>query len=264
MSTADAAYDSAAFDELEKVLLLVAKDGSKLTELWEQAPASAGATGSERTLAAIRTVCQQQHPLLSSKDCAELAYQQQGSQDGTDNAETCVVAPKDFPKLLLNLLYFNKLFACFQQQDGPGDRVLDAEEFAAGVDRLGMQLGEDATSESTFSDLAEQSDGAVRFEALCAWYSQQVQACVLPSHETGVADGALQLVAALAKSGKTSVDLVQRKSTQAWGAPKKKDSGDGGQLVGCLLSRFSHPTVNHTHALTSPYTPYTHTSAIAT
>ena len=49
------------------------------------------------------------------------------------------VEPKEFPQLLANLFYFNKLFQCFEQVDADDDRRIDEKEFIAGLDKLGMR-----------------------------------------------------------------------------------------------------------------------------
>merc|ERR1719272_671323 len=90
------------------------------------------------SLAEIDKLMVQDYPLLNHKPALMRAYKQTCLKEGGDG--DAWVEPNEFPQLLLNLFYFNKLFQCFEQVDTDDDRRLDLKEFIKGLGMLGMNL----------------------------------------------------------------------------------------------------------------------------
>ena len=92
------------------------------------------------SLAEIDLVVVARYPLLNNKPALMRAYKQTCLADGGDG--DAWVEPKEFPMLLVNLFYFNKMFRLFADLDSDGDRRLDRAEFNRGLRFLDLDLSE--------------------------------------------------------------------------------------------------------------------------
>merc|ERR1712166_385890 len=90
-----------------------------------------------------------------------------GGGDGDD-----WVAPKEFPALICNLFYFNKLFKALKQVDADNDRRLDFAEFKAGLDLIGMNI-DDVEAREEFDQMDSNEGGIVLFDEFCVWYTKK-------------------------------------------------------------------------------------------
>merc|ERR1711998_435334 len=160
--------DMSAFDALEAEVMMVAKDPAKCEELWDLMDFNDNQIVS---LAEIDKLMVERYPLLNHKPALMRAYKQTCLKDGGDGYAW--VEPKEFPQLLANLFYFNKLFQCFEQVDTDDDRRIDEKEFIAGLDKLGFDLkGESA--KDAFDEMDSNDGGIVLFDEFCVWYTKQV------------------------------------------------------------------------------------------
>ena len=103
------------------------------------------------------------------------AYKQTTLRDGDGDA---FVERVEFPALLRNLLYFNKLFSVFEDVDTDHDRRLSLEEFQHGCGRLGLHLSPNE-AEKVFGKMDSNHGGKVLFDEFCAWVAQN--ACPIHS-----------------------------------------------------------------------------------
>jgi hypothetical protein len=101
-------YVSTTFDALEIHIMSIARDDNALEELWEAVDVN---DNGKVSLAEIDKEVSSSFPLLNSKPALMRAYQQTRLKDGGDGDEW--VQLHEFPQLLVNILYFNKLFQCF-------------------------------------------------------------------------------------------------------------------------------------------------------
>ena len=156
------------FDALETEFVGIAKDPTKLRVLW----ARIDSNGNKKiSLAEIDKVMVHRYPLLNNKPALMRAYKQTCLKDGGDG--DAWIDPPEFPMLLLNLFYFNKLFRLFDDVDVDDDRRLDMKEFEAGVSLLGLGLDSvDAAAE--FARVDENGSGHILFDEFCVWYTGKV------------------------------------------------------------------------------------------
>merc|ERR1712086_260937 len=145
------------------------------------------------SLAEIDKLMVQRYPLLNHKPALMRAYKQTCLKEGGDG--DAWVEPGEFPQLLLNLFYFNKLYQCFEQVDDDNDRRLDLKEFIAGLDRLGMSMS-DKKAQAEFEDMDTNDGGIVLFDEFCIRYTKKV------SPEREIVDSTSQFVDARKKKRK--------------------------------------------------------------
>eukprot|EP00035_Acanthoeca_spectabilis_P014566 m.280415 g.280415 ORF g.280415 m.280415 type:complete len:1069 (+) comp16169_c0_seq2:336-3542(+) len=159
-------FDSSKFDDLERNLLSLALDTEALERLWDEIDVN----GNDKvSLAEIDKRVVAKYPLLNNKPALMRAYQQTTLKDGDGDAW---VEPKEFPQLLVNLFYFNKLFQCFDVIDKDDDRRLNLAEFKASLADLGMSLSYSET-ETEFNAMDANGGGVVLFDEFCVWFTKK-------------------------------------------------------------------------------------------
>merc|ERR1712166_1076093 len=161
-------YSSKDFDELAKKIMAIAKDPAELAKLWDLMDFNDNQIVS---LAEIDKLMVQDYPLLNHKPALMRAYKQTCLKEGGDG--DAWVEPGEFPQLLLNLFYFNKLFQCFEQVDTDDDRRMDEEEFIKGLGMLGMNLSE-KDAKADFDEMDSNDGGIVLFDEFCIWFTKKV------------------------------------------------------------------------------------------
>ena len=109
------------------------------------------------------------YPVLNSKPALMRAFKKTTLKDGDGDAW---VERKEFPALLRNLLYFNKLHAAFAAMDKGDDGRMDLAEFKAGLLHVGMSLG-DAEAEAEFAAMDVNGGGQILFDEFCMWAAQR-------------------------------------------------------------------------------------------
>ena len=110
--------------------------------------------------------------MLNHKPALMRAYKQTCLKDGGDG--DAWVEPPEFPMLLLNLFYFNKLFQLFDDVDADDDRRLDLAEFREGLGLLGFDLSP-ADAEAEFAAMDGDGGGKILFDEFCVWYTGKVR-----------------------------------------------------------------------------------------
>lgn len=83
-----------------------------------------------------------------------------------------ICSSPEFPALLRNLFYFNKLFAAFDGIDQDDDRRIDFNEFTQGLNFVGLNLPQDE-AEVEFDKLDRNGGGVVLFDEFCAWVAER-------------------------------------------------------------------------------------------
>merc|ERR1711988_1483177 len=183
-------YSSKKFDKLEKEFAALANDPTKLNELWDLMDFNDNQIVS---LAEIDKCVVERYPLLNNKPALMRAYKQTCLKEGGDG--DAWVEPKEFPQLLVNLFYFNKLFQVFEQVDTDDDRRMDEKEFIAGLGKLGMNLPDDE-AKAEFDEMDSNDGGIVLFDEFCVWYTKQV------TPEREIVDSTTQFVSRKKRKGK--------------------------------------------------------------
>eukprot|EP00941_MAST-03F_sp_MAST-3F-sp1_P002692 g2692.t1 len=77
-------------------------------------------------------------------------------------ASTDWVNRKEFPLLLRNIYYFNKLWNIFSSMNSRGDRRIDKDEFHVGIHRLGARLSK-SEANAEFGKIDSKGDGFILF-----------------------------------------------------------------------------------------------------
>eukprot|EP00941_MAST-03F_sp_MAST-3F-sp1_P004113 g4113.t1 len=78
---------------------------------------------------------------------------------------------KEFPMLLRNIYYFNKMWNIFDDIDEDNDHRLDEDEFFAGIQKLGVIISkEEATKE--FKAIDTNNGGFILFDEFCIYFAK--------------------------------------------------------------------------------------------
>ena len=158
----------AAFDKLEAEFHGIAADATKLKVLWARIDCNGSGSIS---LAEIDKAVVQKYPLLNNKPALMRAYKQTCLQDGGNG--DALVDPPEFPALLINLFYFNKLYQLFNAVDTDGDHRLDIREFRQGIAMLELELSPGGAA-AAFAAMDADHSGKVLFDEFCVWYTGKV------------------------------------------------------------------------------------------
>ena len=123
------------------------------------------------TLAEIDKFVVAKYPLLNSKPALIRAYKRTLSKEAGGDGDDWV-EKKEFALLLKNLIFYNRLFAAFDDVDSGDDRRVDLKEFQSGLKYVGMSLSA-AESEAEFKEIDKNGGGQVLFDEFCEWYLTQ-------------------------------------------------------------------------------------------
>ena len=156
------------FAKLEKEVMEMAKDPYRLNEFWEILDVNGNGKVS---LAEIDKLMVYSYPTLNNKKALIRAYKQTCLMDGGDG--DAWVEPNELPMLLVNLFYFNKLYAAFIDIDRDFDRRLDKNEFYLGAKKLGLKLKR-REAEKEFAKMDANGGGIVLFDEFCVWYTGKI------------------------------------------------------------------------------------------
>jgi Ca2+-binding EF-hand superfamily protein len=104
-------------------------------------------------------------PMLNNKPALMRAYKATVTREKDE-----YVHKMDFPVLLRNIVYFNKLWNVFEGIDADDDRRLTFPEFTHGLTILGMGgRGNNAQARQIFDQLDRNRGGIVLFDEFCRW-----------------------------------------------------------------------------------------------
>eukprot|EP00750_Incisomonas_marina_P019995 INCI367.1.p1 GENE.INCI367.1~~INCI367.1.p1 ORF type:complete len:328 (-),score=75.45 INCI367.1:29-943(-) len=156
---------SIKFDALEQKVRLLQKSPEQLADLWD---AMDGNGNGRVSLAEIDRLVVMKFPILNNKNALMRAYKYTTLVEGDKDAW---VEKKEFPSLLKNLFFFNKLWNVFSLIDSGRDRRMDIVEFSQGLGLLGLQLNK-ADTERVFNEIDRNGGGQVLFDEFCAWVIQ--------------------------------------------------------------------------------------------
>ena len=156
------------FSKLEREVMDMAKDPFRLNEFWEILDVNGNGKVS---LAEIDKLMVYSYPKLNNKKALMRAYKQTCLMDGGDG--DAWVEPHELPQLLVNLFYFNKLYAAFIDIDRDFDRRLDKNEFYLGAKKLGLKLSRKQAA-AEFAEMDANSGGVVLFDEFCVWYTKKI------------------------------------------------------------------------------------------
>lgn len=99
------------------------------------------------------------------------AYKKTTLRDGDGDAW---VERTEFPALVRNLFYFNRLALAFDAVDADDDRRLDRAEFGKGLHVLGLDMSEEQATR-VFDQMDSNDGGLVLFDEFAAWAA--LEAC---------------------------------------------------------------------------------------
>lgn len=122
------------------------------------------------SLAEIDKMCVQQPfwQLCNNKPALMRAYKFTCSKVGGGDGDAWVER-KEFANLLVNIVYFNKLWAVFDDIDTGDDRRIDLGEFISGCCHLNMNLTV-KEAEEAFDSIDRNGGGQILFNEFCLWY----------------------------------------------------------------------------------------------
>ncbi|EGD82612.1 hypothetical protein, variant [Salpingoeca rosetta] len=154
------------FNQLETHFKNLVKDKRQMDSLWRALDFNNNGIVS---LAEIDKLVVERYPLLDHKPALMRAYKQTTLKDGDGDAW---VERREFPALIRNIFYFNKLFHVFDVIDRDDDRRLDFDEFKRGLGEIGLSI---PTSEARAEfDLMDMNDGGiVLFDEFCAYVARK-------------------------------------------------------------------------------------------
>lgn len=156
------------FDKIEKVFINMAQDPEKLNRFWEILDVNGNNIVS---LAEIDKLVVYTYPVLNNKKALMRAYKQTCLKDGGNG--NAWVEPRELPQLLVNLIYFNKLYAAFKDMDSDRDNRLDLKEFMVGAKKVGVRMKKKALKKE-FEIMDANGGGIVLFDEFCVWYTKKI------------------------------------------------------------------------------------------
>jgi len=154
------------FGAVEKEIKAALADPKQLKSYWRQLDFNGNNIVS---LAEIDKFVVERFPMLNNKPALMRAYKKTTLRDGDGDSW---VEKKEFPSLLVNLLYFNALFDAFDGIDTDDDRRIDFDEFRHGLKLLDMKLSA-KQAQAEFNDIDENGGGVVLFDEFAAWAAER-------------------------------------------------------------------------------------------
>ncbi len=137
-----------------------------------------------------------------------------------------LVDRKEFPVMLGNVRYFNRMYGTFSEIDQSGDGVLDVNEFIKGCKNLHLNIT-DEDAEKEFELIDVDGGGIVNFLEFCAWVAKRkftsqgagkgiTAAAMLFSGQqrTGAKDKESKEPAARGTKGRQAIQLVLMKQAE--------------------------------------------------
>jgi hypothetical protein len=159
----------AKFDALEKNLKAKLAQKAELTAMWKKLDFNGNNMCS---LAEIDkwVVENPELAILNHKPALMRAYQltiKKSKKEQKRDAD--FVHKPEFPGLIRNLFYFNKLFQLFEDMcNNPAERRIDLANFKAHAKSMGI-ANTDAEAEADFKDIDKNGGGEILFDEFCAW-----------------------------------------------------------------------------------------------
>jgi len=154
------------FDGIEKKIKGIISDHQKLLALWHKMDFNGNNIVS---LAEIDKLAVEEFPVLNHKPALMRAYKAAIRSDGDTDAW---VEKHEFKKLLGYLVYFNKLFWIFEQNDSDKDRRLTYQEFKFCLNAAGANMSE-AEIRSDFSKVDRNGGGIILFDEFCKYFAMK-------------------------------------------------------------------------------------------
>eukprot|EP00928_Gymnodinium_smaydae_P081870 TRINITY_DN65308_c1_g1_i1.p1 TRINITY_DN65308_c1_g1~~TRINITY_DN65308_c1_g1_i1.p1 ORF type:complete len:491 (+),score=124.58 TRINITY_DN65308_c1_g1_i1:62-1534(+) len=170
--------------ELEKLGL---NDPASLKALWKRLDYNGNNIVSlaEIDKLVVELVANQQWPAwLNNKPALMRAYKKTTLKDGNHDDW---VQKWEFHALLLNIFWFNKLWAIFDAMNGD-DRRMDVREFTQNMGMLGLQLSE-AEAAKEFNKIDNNHGGQVLFVEFCAYIRKRVNPDDNPNFDGDIYSG---------------------------------------------------------------------------
>mmetsp|Transcript_44894 Transcript_44894/g.66012 ORF Transcript_44894/g.66012 Transcript_44894/m.66012 type:complete len:385 (-) Transcript_44894:225-1379(-) len=155
------------FEAFEKDVKAMLDDKKKMRLIWTTLDFNGNGKVS---LAEVDKMCVQQPfwQLCNNKPALMRAFKYTCSKRGGGDGDS-YVERKEFANLLVNLVYFNKLWAVFDDIDTGDDRRIDLGEFISGCCHLGMNMTVQE-AEAAFDTIDRNGGGQVLFDEFCLWY----------------------------------------------------------------------------------------------
>ena len=154
--------ESTGFEEVEAKFTALLSDEKALTGLWRSFDSSGNGKVS---LAEMDNAVAAKYPTLNNKRALMRAFKKTTLKDGDGDPW---VERHEFPALLSNLLYFNKLYQAFAAVDTDGDHRISLEEFGKGMGQFGLSLADEECKDA-FAAIDVNGGGQILFDELCVW-----------------------------------------------------------------------------------------------
>eukprot|EP00441_Pelagodinium_beii_P040088 CAMPEP_0197628086 /NCGR_PEP_ID=MMETSP1338-20131121/6512_1 /TAXON_ID=43686 ORGANISM="Pelagodinium beii, Strain RCC1491" /NCGR_SAMPLE_ID=MMETSP1338 /ASSEMBLY_ACC=CAM_ASM_000754 /LENGTH=403 /DNA_ID=CAMNT_0043198987 /DNA_START=85 /DNA_END=1296 /DNA_ORIENTATION=+ len=155
-----------AFDEVEKKFLeWISGSSQGKAELWK-AWRDIDYNGNHIvSLAEIDKWVVEHFMNLYHKPALMRAYRASSKVHGDD-----YVHKSEFPVLLRNIVFFNKLWAVFDDMDESADRHLTFNEFRQGM--VALNIPDQTNAHAVFKELDRNNGGVVLFDEFCTWVAK--------------------------------------------------------------------------------------------
>eukprot|EP00055_Hartaetosiga_balthica_P004099 m.10115 g.10115 ORF g.10115 m.10115 type:complete len:567 (-) comp3617_c0_seq1:192-1892(-) len=150
------------FKQVEKKLRSVLKNKKQLHAQWRMLDVNNNGIVS---LAEVDKYLANNFTLLHNARAVMRAYKYTTLIDG-DGDEW--IEPDEFPALLRNLIYFNKIYDVFDSIDSDGDHRISLDEFKNSMSLIGLTIPDDE-AEAEFNAMDSNSGGVVLFDEFAAW-----------------------------------------------------------------------------------------------
>lgn len=153
------------FEMLESDFMEAIDDKHVLERMWSNLDCNANGLAS---LSDIDKFVQGKYPLLNKNSALVCAYKRTTEKASLGDSDDWIER-YEFAALLKNLLFYNRVFAAFDDVDADDTRRVDIGEFTAGLKWLGMNLSNEA-AQLEFRSINSSGESQVEFLAFCEWY----------------------------------------------------------------------------------------------
>jgi len=160
------------FESFEKDIRRMLGDRKQMNVIWKTLDFNGN---NKVSLAEIDKMCVQQPfwQLCNNKPALMRAYKYTTSKSGGGDGDAWVER-FEFARLLIHIVYFNKLWSVFDDIDTGDDRRIDFSEFCCGLCHLGLDMSVEA-AEAAFDEIDQNDGGQILFDEFCVWYARQMK-----------------------------------------------------------------------------------------
>jgi hypothetical protein len=165
--------DLAALDALENLLKAKLADKTQVNSMWKTLDFNGNGIVSLAEIDKWIVDPSNGFQILNHKPALMRAYKLTISMEGESQRNTDFVHKKEFPALVRNVFYYNKVYQIFEEMaNSPTERRIDFPHFKSAAAKMGL-VKDDAEAEREFKEIAGVNGREILFDQFCAWVAEE-------------------------------------------------------------------------------------------